>query len=163
MLRLGLWVALAGLLLDHLTKWWAIEVLSHKVVIIIPGMFDFILMHNKGAAFSLFVNLPSPWREGMLITIAVVASGGMIWLLRQVTDRLNAVGLGLVLSGAVGNVIDRIFRGAVVDFIHVHWHNFDWPVFNIADCAITVGIGLMMWDAFVQARDSKHVKEELTS
>jgi len=115
---------------------------------------DITLMHNVGAAFS-FLASASGWQRWFFIVLAVSVSVAIgVWLARLPASahRLMAVGLALVLGGAVGNVIDRIRIGSVVDFIHFHWNQAYFPAFNVADSAITVGAGLLLLDALLDMR-----------
>lgn len=108
-------------------------------------------MHNLGAAFSFLADQPG-WQRWFFIALAVsVSLGILVWML-QLPRRGNALlspGLALVLGGALGNVIDRIRLGYVLDFIHVHWQNAYFPAFNVADSAITVGAALLLLDALM--------------
>src|SRR5258708_22764234 len=111
-------------------------------------------MHNVGAACS-FLASASGWVRWVLIVLAVVVSIGItIWLFRlpRGAHPLLAAGLGLVLGGAIGNVIDRTRLGYVIDFIHFHWERAYFPAFNVADSAITVGAACLLLDAFFEAR-----------
>ncbi|MBF0157911.1 MAG: signal peptidase II [Magnetococcales bacterium] len=135
-------------LVDQLTKLWAVEALAHRTVTIVTGFFDLELVHNLGAAFGLFSSWPELWRHALLIGVAVVATAVITRLLWQSSSRLEATTLALVLGGAIGNLIDRLRLGWVIDFIHWHWYQWSWPVFNIADSAITVGIALLLWQQF---------------
>jgi signal peptidase II len=115
---------------------------------------DITRMHNVGAAFS-FLASASGWQRWMFIGLALIVSMGIIvWLLR-LPDRTNpllACGLALVLGGALGNVIDRIRLGHVIDFIHFHWNEAYFPAFNVADSAITVGAACLLLDALLEGR-----------
>ncbi|MEO5376642.1 MAG: signal peptidase II [Magnetococcus sp. DMHC-6] len=145
---LGPGIAVLVIFFDQVSKFWMTNVLQKGEITLLPGFFDLTLVHNFGAAFGLFTNLPPFWRESILIGVAAVATFFIIWLLRQ-TDRIwMSMALGLVLGGAVGNLVDRLRLGWVVDFIHLHWYDLSWPVFNLADCAITLGIGMLLWDNF---------------
>jgi signal peptidase II len=117
---------------------------------------DITRMHNVGAAFS-FLASASGWQRWLFIGLAVVVSIGIIaWLFRIPRSHgLLAAGLSLVLGGAIGNVIDRIRLGAVVDFIHFHWDRAYFPAFNIADSAITVGAACLLLDALFEPKRSK--------
>ena len=111
-------------------------------------------MHNVGAAFS-FLASASGWQRWLFIGLAVVVSVGItVWLIRlpRSTHPVLAAGLALVLGGAVGNVIDRIRLGYVVDFIHFHWERAYFPAFNVADSAITVGAACLLLDALLEAK-----------
>jgi signal peptidase II len=115
---------------------------------------DITRMHNVGAAFS-FLASASGWQRWLFIGLAVVVSAAIIvWLYRlpRGSHTLLAAGLSLVLGGAVGNVIDRIRLGFVVDFIHFHWDQAYFPAFNVADSAITVGAAFLLLDALFDPR-----------
>ncbi len=120
----------------------------------ILAVLDITRMHNVGAAFS-FLASASGWQRWLFIGLAVVVSIGItIWLLRlpRGVHPLLAGGLGLVLGGALGNVIDRIRLGYVIDFIHFHWDRAYFPAFNVADSAITVGAACLLLDALLEAK-----------
>jgi signal peptidase II len=115
---------------------------------------DITCMHNVGAAFS-FLASASGWQRWMFIGLAgVVSIGIIIWLLRlpRNANSLLAGGLALVLGGAVGNLIDRIRLGYVIDFIHFHWDRAYFPAFNVADSSITVGAACLLLDALFEAK-----------
>jgi signal peptidase II len=118
---------------------------------------DIIRLHNPGAAFSFLADAGG-WQRWFFTIFAVGVSVMLVVWLRKVrltTEPILAIALALVLAGAVGNVIDRIEHGYVVDFIHVHWQQAYFPAFNIADSAITVGAILLLWDAFADWRRSR--------
>ena len=118
---------------------------------------DIIRLHNPGAAFSFLADAGG-WQRWFFTIFAVGVSVMLFVWLRKVrlkTEPILAIALALVLSGAVGNVIDRIEHGYVVDFIHVHWQQAYFPAFNIADSAITIGAILLLWDAFADWRRSR--------
>ena len=115
---------------------------------------DITCMHNVGAAFS-FLASASGWQRWLFIGLAGVVSIGItFWLVRlpRGTHALLAAGLALVLGGALGNVIDRIRLGYVIDFIHFHWERAYFPAFNVADSAITIGAACLLLDAFFEAK-----------
>lgn len=115
---------------------------------------DITRMQNVGAAFSLLASA-SGWQRWFFIALALgVSVAIVVWLvrLRSNSGKLLAAGLALVLGGAVGNGIDRIRLGSVIDFIHFHWNQAYFPAFNLADTAITIGAGLLLLDAFLDAR-----------
>ncbi len=119
-------------------------------------MLDITRLHNRGAAFS-FLNNASGWQKYFFVGLALLVSVGIvIWLSRLALTRavLLGSGLSLILGGAVGNVIDRVWRGYVVDFIHFHWPNTSayFPAFNAADSAITIGAALLILDSLLEAR-----------
>jgi signal peptidase II len=114
---------------------------------VIPGFFYLTHVRNTGAAFGLFSDAPQVYRMVFFISVSLIAVGIIISFYRKLSpgDRLAALSLGLILGGAVGNLIDRIFRQEVVDFLHFRlWRGYSWPDFNVADSAIVVGVGLLM-------------------
>lgn len=118
------------------------------------AVLDITRMHNVGAAFS-FLASASGWQRWVFISLAVVVSIGItVWLLMlpRGTHALLSAGLALVLGGALGNVIDRIRLGYVIDFIHFHWDRAYFPAFNAADSAITVGAACLLLDALLEAK-----------
>jgi signal peptidase II len=148
-----LWLSLAVLLMDQVTKFLASRFLDlYERVEVLPVL-DFTLLHNTGAAFSILADA-SGWQRGFFITLGVIVSVALVvWLWRLPRgERLLPVSLSLIVGGAIGNVIDRIVHGHVIDFIHVHWGEAYFPAFNIADSAITVGAALLLLDAFREQR-----------
>lgn len=148
MLRLGLIVATMIVVADRLVKWWAIGALAEEPfgVEILPFL-NLVLVWNRGISFGMFGGgvLPA-WLLGavaLAVTLALV-----IWL-RRVETRLLAATIGLVIGGAVGNVIDRFRFGAVADFLDLHWGAYHWPAFNLADAAISVGVVILLIDALL--------------
>jgi signal peptidase II len=130
--------------------------LEFEFVKILPVL-DITCMHNVGAAFS-FLASASGWQRWVFIGLAVVVSIGIIvWLLKlpRGAHGLLSAGLALVLGGALGNVIDRIRLGYVIDFIHFHWERAYFPAFNVADSAITVGAACLLLDALLEAKRKK--------
>jgi len=114
---------------------------------VIPGFFYLTHVRNTGAAFGLFSDAPQVYRMVFFISVSLIAVGIVIAFYRKLSprDRLAALSLGLILGGAVGNLIDRIFRQEVVDFLHFRlWRGYSWPDFNVADSAIVVGVGLLV-------------------
>jgi signal peptidase II len=106
-----------------------------------------VLVYNRGAAFSLLADAGG-WQRGLFIGIAIVASVWIAWLLRRhAGETLFCLALSLVLGGALGNVIDRVHAGAVLDFLDFHAFGYHWPAFNVADIAISCGAVLLVWDA----------------
>jgi len=135
-----LWVAAAVMVTDFMTKSMATMKLTYGVPKeIFPG-FNLTLLHNYGAAFS-FLNDQPGWQVFFLSAIAIIVSFGiLIWISRlNRTDNITAIGLSLIMGGALGNVYDRLTYGYVIDFIDLHYGSYHWPAFNIADSAICVG------------------------
>lgn len=141
------WLGLAGLvvLLDQATKLAAERWLTyHQALPVFPG-FNLTLSYNRGAAFS-FLAEHSGWQRWFFTVLAAVVSVFLVRWLRQIGDRdrwLSAA-IALILGGAVGNLIDRLLYGHVIDFIWLYYDRWSWPVFNIADSAITVGAVAMI-------------------
>jgi signal peptidase II len=154
--RAATWLLLSAVvvLADQLSKAYiAGHYLEFEFTRILPVL-DITCMHNVGAAFS-FLASASGWQRWVFIGLAVVVSIGItVWLIRlpRSTHPLLKGGLALVLGGALGNVIDRIRLGYVVDFIHFHWGLAYFPAFNVADSAITVGAACLLLDALLEAK-----------
>ena len=150
------WLPLAALLVvaDQASKAWIeARYLLGESNPVLPVL-DIVRLHNPGAAFS-FLAGAGGWQRWFLSALAIAVSVGIVWWLRQMhagRERLLAIAFALILAGALGNVIDRIEHGYVVDFIHAHWQGAYFPAFNIADMAISVGAGLMLLDAFLDWR-----------
>ena len=133
------------LLLDQLTKWSALSNLQLGVPEPVLPFLNWLLLFNPGAAFS-FLAQGSGWQRWFLTVLGLAASVYIVWLLRKsLGDQMLCWALTLILGGALGNVLDRIMYGAVVDFIDVYYSNWHWPAFNIADSAICIGAALLIW------------------
>jgi len=143
------WLALSAVIvaLDQATKFVVTQRFTLGSVVEVTPFLNLVLVYNPGAAFS-FLSDGGGWQRGLFIAIAVIASVWIVYLLRRYShQRLFALALALVLAGALGNLIDRILIGAVIDFVDVHAFGFHWPAFNVADSAITCGAVLLVWDA----------------
>jgi signal peptidase II len=156
--RLALWllVALAVVALDQATKWWVEHALAFGTSVYVLPVFDLVHVRNTGAAFS-FLAQESGWQRELFLLIGLGASIWIVWMLARAgrAQTLFCIALSLILGGAVGNVIDRLRLGAVVDFLHFHWGAHYWPAFNVADSAITCGALLLILDAFRQGRKAR--------
>jgi len=155
---LVLWYGISVLLLvlDLLTKKIASEsMVMYERINILP-VFDFTLRHNYGAAFS-FLASESGWQVWFFGIIAALVSVGLVvWIFFIGKQKnLEVLGLALILGGAMGNLYDRLTLGYVVDFILLYYHEHQFPAFNIADSAITVGVGVLLLDAFIKSRREK--------
>lgn len=146
-------VSAAVVVADQLTKWLVLSTLSFGEAIPVTSFFQLVLVYNPGAAFSFLAD-HSGWQRWFFIVLAVVVCGWLLAMLRN-HQRETALPLAfsLVIGGAVGNVIDRVAHGAVVDFLYFHIGRHGWPAFNVADSAITVGVALMLWAQFRAPRD----------
>ncbi len=146
-------LALVVVIADQWTKALALELLDYGRPVEILPVFNITLQYNRGAAFS-FLSEAGGWQRWFFTAVALVASVVIaIWLARlNREDKLLAASLSLILGGAVGNLWDRVQLGYVVDFISLHYHDWYFPTFNVADSAVTVGAGLMILDALLQSR-----------
>jgi signal peptidase II len=145
------WLILSAavIVLDLATKQWISAHFRFGEELRITSFFSLVLTYNTGAAFS-FLSGASGWQRWFFIGLAAAAGVFLTWLLRRGGSVLYCAGLSLILGGALGNVWDRITLGKVVDFILVHWNRHDFPAFNVADSAITVGAVLLILDSFRQ-------------
>jgi signal peptidase II len=138
-------IATIILLLDQLSKWSALSNLQLGIPEPVLPFMNWLLLFNPGAAFS-FLAQSSGWQRWFFTIVGLVACVYILWLLRKsLNDKMLCVALSLILGGALGNVLDRIMYGAVVDFIDLHYANWHWPAFNIADSAICIGAALIIW------------------
>ncbi len=156
--RAAVWLLLSVLvvLADQLSKSYITSHYGEFEFTTVLPILDITRMHNVGAAFS-FLATASGWQRWLFISLAVIVSIGIVvWLYRMPRSQgLLACGLALVLGGAIGNVIDRIRLGAVIDFIHFHWDRAYFPAFNIADSAITVGAACLILDALLEPKRAR--------
>lgn len=148
--RFGLWLAFAFVVvvLDQLTKQIVLAQLAPGESIPVTSFFNLVLLFNPGAAFSFLAD-HSGWQRWFFTGLAVIIC---LWLGRLMYEhqheRLQPFAFSLIIGGAIGNVIDRLNIGAVVDFLYFHVGRYGWPAFNLADSAITLGVALMLWAQF---------------
>ncbi|WP_370151772.1 signal peptidase II [Ferrovibrio sp.] len=145
----GLAAALVVTVLDQLSKVWILDLMAQQVppVIRVTGFFNLVQVWNTGVSFGLFQH-DSEMRSLLLIGVAAAV---MVWLLVWLwrgTSRLAGLALGIIIGGALGNIIDRWRHGAVYDFLDLHAFGWHWPAFNLADSAIVIGVGLLLLDGF---------------
>jgi signal peptidase II len=156
--RAAVWLLLSALvvLADQVSKSYITSHYGEFEFTTVLPILDITRMHNVGAAFS-FLATASGWQRWLFISLAVIVSIGIVvWLYRMPRSQgLLACGLALVLGGAIGNVIDRVRLGAVVDFIHFHWDRAYFPAFNVADSAITVGAACLILDALLEPKRAR--------
>lgn len=158
-----LWLALAVIVLDQLSKQAVLAVLALGQRIPVTDFFNIVLVHNPGAAFSMLAD-QGGWQRWLFTALGLGASAWMAWMIRQQPEQKTmAAALALVMGGAIGNVIDRVIYGHVIDFIDVHGSWFEplfyaghFPAFNIADSAISVGAVLLIADELLRARRARH-------
>ena len=141
-----LWLSLGLLVADQLTKWAALAGLEYARPREVLPFFDLTLLYNTGAAFSFLADHDG-WQRWFFVFLAVVIVAALLaWLaFVSLDDRRIKAGIAAVIGGAVGNVIDRVAYGHVVDFLDFHVAGWHWPAFNIADAAITIGVILIIW------------------
>lgn len=153
------WLALSALvlLLDQLTKWLAsAKLVMHQPLPVLPS-FNLTLMHNTGAAFSFLADAGG-WQRWFFVLLALGVSVGIVWWLRSPGSGDQpwlCAALALVLGGALGNLVDRVAHGHVVDFIQLYYGRFAWPAFNVADAAISVGAFMLVVDALRPRRGAR--------
>jgi len=153
------WLAVLVLIADQLSKIWVLQNFSLGESIELLPVFNFTYARNYGAAFS-FLGDAGGWQRWLFTAIAVVVTIVLsVWLSRLKTSQLKlSLALVLIVAGAIGNLIDRSLYGYVVDFLHVYYQDWHYPIFNIADCAITIGAGFLIWDSF--SAESDDVQQE---
>ena len=144
--RLMLIVSSAVLVLDQITKVWVHRAMSlYQSVEVIRNFVHLTYLRNTGAAFGFLAGDPSALRTVFFILVSAIAVGCIIYLLKTLRPQQKTLtlSLSLVLGGAIGNLIDRLRMGEVIDFIDLHWYDIHWPAFNVADSAITIGVILL--------------------
>ena len=149
----GRWIALAIAVLaaDQLAKAAILATFVPGQELPLLPFFSLVLAFNRGAAFSFLAGADG-WQRWLFTAIAIAASVFIVWLLRRGGSRLYLFGLALILGGALGNLVDRLWLGQVVDFVLLHWRGWSYPAFNLADSAITAGAALLIVDSFRQRR-----------
>ncbi len=149
--------------IDQLTKLWimaSFQLYEHYVII--PDFFNLVYITNTGAAFGFLAGDQTTWRQVFFVTVAIIALIVITIMYRHVRDRgkLFVTSLGLIAGGAIGNLIDRVRFGAVVDFLDFYIKSYHWPAFNIADSAISVGVGLFLLASVFDSDSSRTVRVE---
>ena len=144
------WFLLSAIIivLDLYTKYLVQQAFEYADRLTITSYFDLVRYHNEGAAFSFLADAGG-WQKWFFTAIAAIASIFIVYLLKKHhTEKLFSLGLALVLGGALGNLYDRVTLGYVVDFLSFHVNDLYWPAFNVADSAISVGVGILLLDSF---------------
>ena len=147
-----LWLGVAVMALDQWTKWLIVERFEEYEPYVLLPVLEIMRLHNTGAAFS-FLSNASGWQRWLFVGLGVAVSAGILVWLRRLPAKgqgMLAAGLSLIVGGALGNVIDRVLRGHVIDFIRVHYHDHAFPAFNVADSAITIGAALIVLDNLLE-------------
>ncbi len=154
-----IWVTVIVVVLDQLTKYIASHSLELYQQIAVMPMFNWTLMHNPGAAFSFLAN-ESGWQRWFFAAIAIVVSVVIVLWIKKLEqhEKWQAIALAMILGGAIGNVIDRIWLGYVVDFIQVYYQQWYWPAFNLADSAISVGVAMIIIESIREYKEERKNK-----
>ncbi len=152
MLKIGLLAAVTIVVSDQLTKWLIRDLVLDSVWRIkVTDFFNTVEVWNRGVSFGFFAN-DSPWTPHLLSALAIAITAILVFWLRKAETRFVAIAIGIVIGGAVGNVIDRIIWGHVFDFLDFHIAGYHWPAFNVADSAISIGVILILLDGFIAKR-----------
>jgi len=146
-------IVAAGLLADQATKLYVDKVMTlHQSIPVIDGLFSFTYVRNRGAAFSFLSE--ASWRLPFFIVVTLIAAVVILVAMGKMREdqKLAQVSLAMIFSGAIGNLIDRVRLGEVIDFLDVYWRTHHWPAFNIADSLICVGVALVALDMLREER-----------
>lgn len=133
--------------MDQVTKYLVITTFSlYEIREVLPGFFNLVYVTNKGAAFSFMANVDSPYRHYFFVGVGILACVMLTWTNFRLSreNKLYSLALGMIAGGAVGNLIDRVNHGAVIDFLDFYYGSYHWPAFNVADSCICVGVGLFL-------------------
>ncbi len=147
----AIFIAVVVVGFDRLTKMWITAALDRgEVIHLIPGFLSIVHVRNPGAAFGMLAGAASPWREIALVAVSAAAVLGFAWMLKRMPRHAVAerTATAAVIGGALGNLYDRVVYGEVVDFVDVYVGSWHWPAFNVADSAITIGIAVLILQAF---------------
>jgi len=154
-------ITVFGLIVDQATKLYVDRVMSlHQSIPVIDGLFSFTYLRNRGAAFSFLSN--ASWRLPFFIVVTLIAGFVILVALKKMRDdqKLAQSALAMIFSGAMGNLIDRIRMGEVIDFLDVYWKTHHWPAFNVADSLICVGVALVALDMLQEEKRQRAVIPE---
>ncbi|MBN67338.1 MAG: signal peptidase II [Rickettsiales bacterium] len=151
----GLLTAATVFVLDQITKWVILDVVELPVLrsIEVTSFFNLTMVWNYGVSFGMLAHPGTEVPYFLIVATLVIVVALVVWL-RKVTDRYVALGLGFIIGGALGNIIDRIRFGAVADFLDVHAYGYHWPAFNVADSAIFIGVIILLWDGLLRKSPS---------
>ena len=150
----GLIVASAVIILDQATKWWVVTIFMNppRVVDVWP-FFSVVMVWNRGVTFGFLDDSPF-WGQWAFVGLALAIVAVLLLWLRRAETKWRAAAIGLIIGGALGNVIDRVNYGAVADFLDFHVTGYHWPAFNFADSAITLGVAIMFFDALFKPKET---------
>lgn len=147
----SVWVmVLLIFVLDMAFKSWVHQQLDYLQVIAVTPFFNLVHVHNTGAAFSFLADAGG-WQRWLFVGVAGAISLWLAWSLSRSSSRLERFAFASLLGGALGNMVDRLFRGYVVDYLDLYWQTWHWPAFNLADMAICAGAVLLVWHSFKTA------------
>ena len=149
-------ITTVGLVVDQATKLYVDRAMAlHQSIPVIDGLFNFTYLRNRGAAFSFLSD--ASWRLPFFIVVTLVAAVVIVVALKKMRDdqKLAHASLAMIFSGAIGNLIDRVRMGEVIDFLDVYWKNHHWPAFNVADSLICVGVALVALDMLKEERSQQ--------
>ena len=135
------------ILLDQISKWIVIQSLSENSALYVLPILNIVLVYNPGAAFGFLADAGG-WQNGFFIVVTLLILVAIFYFLikaKKENRNIEMIAIILIFAGAIGNLIDRIFKGKVVDFIDFHWHQYHYPAFNVADSAICIGVFLMIF------------------
>jgi signal peptidase II len=150
---LGIGLAIAVLALDQASKWWIVHhIMAAPKVIQVTSFFNLVLGYNRGVSFGMFGSGEEFGRWALVALALAIVTALTVWLVRA-EKPLLAAALGMIIGGAVGNVLDRARLGGVVDFLDFHAFGYHWPAFNVADTGITVGAALLIFDSIFGDHD----------
>lgn len=163
----GKWRIVAGwvtaiVVVDQLTKVIVDRTMPlHHSIPLVDGLFNLTYVRNTGAAFGIFSGSHEAFRLPFLILVSVVAIGFIFVMLRRLREGETGLvtALAFILGGAIGNLIDRLIYGEVIDFLDVYWRNYHWPAFNIADSFITIGVGIMLFFLYKHEGDDPFARK----
>lgn len=158
---MGLILAVVVLGVDQLSKYWIVSIFNLPLkgsVLVFPG-FRLTMVWNKAVTFGMLAHLGRYSPVIFAVVAALIVLALLIWMFRS-RNSLSTIAIGAVIGGAIGNIIDRMRFGAVVDFIHLYAYGWSWYVFNVADCAIVCGVGLLLFDSLVCSRQTPVAHEK---
>ncbi len=150
MRRFAAWllVAVVIIMLDQASKAWVVSAIALNDGFVVTDFFNLVFVFNRGAAFS-FLSGADGWQRWLFLALAIAISVWLAWMIRQhAAERLQPAALSLILGGAIGNAVDRVIHGAVVDFLDFHYAGWHFWAFNVADSAISVGVALLLLHQF---------------
>ena len=147
-LRTGLVLAVIVIVIDQLSKWWILALFAERPPpVVVTGFFNLVLAWNRGVSFGL-LSSGSAWAPWLLSGFGLLVVAALIWWLATSPGRWAAVAIGLIIGGALGNIVDRLRFGAVVDFLDFYVGSYHWHTFNVADSAISIGVATLLIEGF---------------